>query len=145
MKHRLAEALCKTQIQCQIRSASTPSDAQGNGHALNHRATICASIPNHAQGNGKALNHRATTGASIPSDAQGNGHALNLRATISASILSDAHCTSERTRSESSEYKRSESDNIMEKPNDQRRGRMFTLFPSGSEAERVILMNEFRL
>jgi hypothetical protein len=82
MKHRLAGALRKTQIQCPIRSTSTPSDAHGNGHALIHRATKCASILIDVHGNGHALNLRATICASIPSDAQGNGHALNLRATI---------------------------------------------------------------
>ena len=35
-------------------------------------------LPSDAQGNGHALNHRVTTGASIPSDAHGNGHALKL-------------------------------------------------------------------
>ena len=82
MKHRLAGALRKTQIQDPIKSASTPSDAHGNGvngHALNHRATMCASIPGDAHENGHALNLRATICASIPSDAQGNGRALNHR------------------------------------------------------------------
>ncbi len=91
--------------------ASTPSDAQGNGHALNHRVTPGASVPSDAQGNGHALYLRATICASIPSDTQGNGHALSPRATISLSICAS---TREWTRSKSSGNKHSKLDNKME-------------------------------
>ena len=92
MKHRLTTALCNTQIQYPIRSASTPSDAHGNGHAINHRATTCAPTPSDAHGNGHALNHRD-----------------NMR-------IHPKWCTRERARSKSSENKHSESDNKMEEP-----------------------------
>jgi hypothetical protein len=136
MKHRLAGALCKTQIQvqCPIRSASTASNAHGNGHAFNPRATICASIPSVAQGNGHALKHRATTGASIPIDAHGNGHALNLRATICVSIASDAQGNGHTLIiGKKALWIRPQIGRTKEWAIDHRRGGILTLFASGSD------------